>query len=574
MTEEKLSVIPPTRDSITYKDRPTAIFYEDEIQILARPFSNSIIGKFNRMPKLQEIRQEFKGIGLLAKTVGKPLYVDEATVNRTRPSVAQVCMEYDYRQPLVEEVWIVIQNKDTKAVTGEYSQKVEFSRMLNYYNHCCHVGHNVSDCLILASRSNNHKPGDKKAFDLPQGPDNIAASWDRKNTEERPTVTVGEAVVVVKKRKKYEPRGTGETESTMAGVLGSMEKDGNREKNRMEKQGQTKYVNSTPTGKNFSSSVPVDVKEKRESDAVEIRRIQEGQSLVLVMNVDNDEGFSMQLLTTTNESIEGNRELKPSGIQFQANEKSQMNDKSVSGSKIRLLKKPHDPTEVSEGVEKDRRQLLDKATMDVEESSDEYTCSNPVQEKRLVDHMQSPMQSHAESMNHDLDVHPHVSKRRKSDSSIYSSENWNFLNASEALEGPWMVGGDFNFIVSSAERLLSAPPHDGSMEDFATTLLNCGLLDVGFEGNNYTWTNNHMFRRLDRVVYNQEWAECFSYSRVQHLNSDGSDHCLFLISYPNTTHRGPSTFRFLHLWTKHHDFLPFVEWSWKTPMQATGMLAF
>ncbi|XP_017974482.1 PREDICTED: uncharacterized protein LOC108661563 [Theobroma cacao] len=52
--------------------------------------------------------------------------------------------------------------------------------------------------------------------------------------------------------------------------------------------------------------------------------------------------------------------------------------------------------------------------------------------------------------------------------------------------GPWMVGGDFNAIVSVAERLNGAPPYGGSMEDFATMLLDCGLLDAGFEGKNFT----------------------------------------------------------------------------------------
>ncbi|EOY03264.1 Uncharacterized protein TCM_018048 [Theobroma cacao] len=82
-------------------------------------------------------------------------------------------------------------------------------------------------------------------------------------------------------------------------------------------------------------------------------------------------------------------------------------------------------------------------------------------------------------------------------------ELWNSLRLlSLDMQGPWMVGGDFNAIVSVAERLNGAPPHGGSMEDFAVILLDCGLLDAGFEGNNFTWTNNHMFQRLDRVVYN------------------------------------------------------------------------
>ncbi|WRX16205.1 Reverse transcriptase domain - like 10 [Theobroma cacao] len=153
-------------------------------------------------------------------------------------------------------------------------------------------------------------------------------------------------------------------------------------------------------------------------------------------------------------------------------------------------------------------------------------------------------------------------------------ELWNNLRIiSDSVQAPWLVGGDFNSIVSCDERLHGAIPHDGSMEDLSSTLLDCGLLDASFEGNSFTWSNNRMFQRLDRVVYNHEWAEFFSSTRVQHLNRDGSDHCPLLISCSNTNARGPSTFRFLHAWTKHHDFLPFVEKSWNAPTQASGMTA-
>ncbi|EOY06956.1 Uncharacterized protein TCM_021518 [Theobroma cacao] len=214
--------------------------------------------------------------------------------------------------------------------------------------------------------------------------------------------------------------------------------------------------------------------------------------------------------------------------------------------------------------------------------------------------------------------HPRVHRRRKSDSSLPTSNYWNSIHPTDPLEclhlklslpwllhplsatfvyakctrqerlelwnclrslssdmqGPWMVDGDFNTIVSCAERLNGASPHEGSMEDFAATLLDCGLIDAGFEGNSYTWTNNHMFQRLDRVVYNPEWVHFFSSTRVQHLNRDGSDHCPLLISCATASQKGPSTFRFLHAWTKHHDFLPFVERSWQVPLNSSGLTAF
>ncbi|EOY02235.1 Uncharacterized protein TCM_011922 [Theobroma cacao] len=228
----KPPVIPLNRNPVVYKDRPAAVFYEDEICILAKPFSLCLVGKFTRMPKLQEVRSAFKGIGLsgayeikwldykhviihlsndqdfnriwtrqqwfivgqkmrifkwspefeaekespvvpvwisfpnlkahlyekfalllIAKTIGRPLFVDEATAKGSRPSVARVCAEYDCRKPPINQVWIVTQKRETGTVTNGYAQKVEFSQMPAYCDHCCHVGHNETNCLVLGNIS-------------------------------------------------------------------------------------------------------------------------------------------------------------------------------------------------------------------------------------------------------------------------------------------------------------------------------------------------------------------------------------------------------------------------------------
>lgn len=57
-------MIPLNRDPMIYKDRLAATFFEDGIQSLAKPFQHSLVGKLTRMPKLQDIRMAFKGIGL------------------------------------------------------------------------------------------------------------------------------------------------------------------------------------------------------------------------------------------------------------------------------------------------------------------------------------------------------------------------------------------------------------------------------------------------------------------------------------------------------------------------------
>ncbi|WRX16204.1 protein of unknown function DUF4283 - like 6 [Theobroma cacao] len=228
---EKPPLIPPTREPFWYKDRPAAVFFYDEITALAQPFKFSMIGKFSRMPRINEIRMAFKGIGLvgayeikwldykhiliqlsnehdlnriwlkqvwfisnqkmrvfkwnpdfqpekesslvpvwisfpnlrahlyeksallvIAKTVGRPLMVDEATAKGTRPSVARVCIEYDCQKPPIDQVWIVTRDRKTGSVIGGYMQKVDFAKLPEYCSHCCHVGHGVSTCMVLGNR--------------------------------------------------------------------------------------------------------------------------------------------------------------------------------------------------------------------------------------------------------------------------------------------------------------------------------------------------------------------------------------------------------------------------------------
>ncbi|KAL0396352.1 UNVERIFIED_CONTAM: hypothetical protein Scaly_0083600 [Sesamum calycinum] len=52
-------------------------------------------------------------------------------------------------------------------------------------------------------------------------------------------------------------------------------------------------------------------------------------------------------------------------------------------------------------------------------------------------------------------------------------------------------------------------PRHHSMEEFQQTIFDCGLIDIGFEGSQFTWTNKRIWQRLDRVFFSREWLECF-----------------------------------------------------------------
>ncbi|KAI8570073.1 hypothetical protein RHMOL_Rhmol01G0004800 [Rhododendron molle] len=55
---------------------------------------------------------------------------------------------------------------------------------------------------------------------------------------------------------------------------------------------------------------------------------------------------------------------------------------------------------------------------------------------------------------------------------------------------PWLLAGDFNDTISSGESRSSAPDASSSQRrKFAENVNSCKLIDMGFVGAKYTWTN-------------------------------------------------------------------------------------
>lgn len=72
------------------------------------------------------------------------------------------------------------------------------------------------------------------------------------------------------------------------------------------------------------------------------------------------------------------------------------------------------------------------------------------------------------------------------------------------------------------------------MEMFRSALMDCALVDLGYEGNRFTWSNNReapdtVRCRLDRVCASTSWTDLFPDAYVEHLKYPGSDHIPILL---------------------------------------------
>lgn len=115
-------------------------------------------------------------------------------------------------------------------------------------------------------------------------------------------------------------------------------------------------------------------------------------------------------------------------------------------------------------------------------------------------------------------------------------ESWSYLRQlhSRALL-PWVFIGDYNEILTSDEKQGRLPKAVRLMEDFQHALLHCGLIDLGFSGNKFTWRNGRpgdafVQEILDRASATVEWRELFPHSKITHLQAAYLDHDPILLT--------------------------------------------
>ncbi|XP_052287360.1 uncharacterized protein LOC127898893 [Citrus sinensis] len=167
---------------------------------------------------------------------------------------------------------------------------------------------------------------------------------------------------------------------------------------------------------------------------------------------------------------------------------------------------------------------------------------------------------------------------------IYASPNpsirrhlWNELaKIALTVQGPWLLGGDFNTILYNSEKKGGSPMGAGVCRLFQSWFHSHGMHDLPFHGPRFTWSRGNLFKRLDRVICNGDWAQTYAASTVLHLPKFISDHRPLLvkenINPPRNLNSRP--FRFQAAWLTNDGFKDFVATSWDrnvTYMEAANL---
>ena len=100
---------------------------------------------------------------------------------------------------------------------------------------------------------------------------------------------------------------------------------------------------------------------------------------------------------------------------------------------------------------------------------------------------------------------------------------------------PWLCIGDFNEIMHPNEKSGGNDRNVSMISEFREVVYECNLLDMGYKGHPYTWSNrqfgyHHIEERLDRALCSQDLGNCFQEEIVTNMVMWESYHNLLVMN--------------------------------------------
>ena len=132
----------------------------------------------------------------------------------------------------------------------------------------------------------------------------------------------------------------------------------------------------------------------------------------------------------------------------------------------------------------------------------------------------------------------------------------------------WLCGGDFNELLKSHEKLGGRLRPYGQLQKFREVLDECGLFDLGFVGNKFTWFKTFpgsgvVWQRLDRAVSSVAWYDMFPATKVSTLVCASSDHSPIMVLLEGITSKPQRPWRFEQMWLEKQGCHDTVKRAWK-----------
>ncbi|XP_062014223.1 uncharacterized protein LOC133730693 [Rosa rugosa] len=156
------------------------------------------------------------------------------------------------------------------------------------------------------------------------------------------------------------------------------------------------------------------------------------------------------------------------------------------------------------------------------------------------------------------------------------NRTWSLIEtlAAQPCSLPWLMAGDFNEVMSNADKSGGPPRAAAAMARFRRTMSVCGLIDMGFVGSRFTWSNRFTKERLDRGFQSMQWRTRFPFSRAVTLPPSESDHIPILIEVSDERlARGKiqRRFRFEEAWYGRQECDQIITQEWAQPTTGNAL---
>uniref|UniRef100_A0A803NW04 Reverse transcriptase domain-containing protein n=1 Tax=Cannabis sativa TaxID=3483 RepID=A0A803NW04_CANSA len=149
---------------------------------------------------------------------------------------------------------------------------------------------------------------------------------------------------------------------------------------------------------------------------------------------------------------------------------------------------------------------------------------------------------------------------------------------------PWLVIGDFNEILSNANKQGGALRNEVQMDDFRKVLDFCSFSELPVIGDPFTWFKSPhkadtIKERLDWCFVNDKWTTTFEPLVTTHLDFFRSDHRAIAVTVQPLNQlpqqvRRKSRFRFEKLWLTDAEAAAIIKQNWCTSSTATAVESF
>lgn len=147
---------------------------------------------------------------------------------------------------------------------------------------------------------------------------------------------------------------------------------------------------------------------------------------------------------------------------------------------------------------------------------------------------------------------------------------------SQGTSMPWVIGGDFNAVLTPQDRLCGNPISSAEIQDFSECIATAGLTELPWRGDFYTWTNkldvgSRIYSRIDRMLGNNAWMRNWKHISTEYGLPSVSDYSPMILQVSQGPKPPKSPFRFFNVWKDHVEFLPVVTRYWTSRTKRGSM---